>query len=151
MEVLIKIAQVILALSFLILIHELGHFLFARLFKIRVDKFYLFFDPWFSLVKFKPKNSHTEYGIGWLPFGGYCKISGMIDESMDKNQLKEDPKPWEFRSKPAWQRFFVMFGGVLFNMILAIILYRIDPFYMGGRIHSNRGRRLRDSLHVIGP
>lgn len=123
MEVLIKIAQVILALSFLILIHESGHFLFARLFKIRVDKFYLFFDPWFSLVKFKPKNSHTEYGIGWLPFGGYCKISGMIDESMDKDQLKEEPKPWEFRSKPAWQRFFVMFGGVLFNMILAIVLY----------------------------
>ncbi len=100
MEVLIKIAQVILALSFLILIHESGHFLFARLFKIRVDKFYLFFDPWFSLIK--PKNSHTECSIGWLPFGGYCKISGMIDESMDKNQLKEDPKPQEFRSKPAY-------------------------------------------------
>ncbi len=131
MEVLIKIAQVILALSFLILIHESGHFLFARLFKIRVDKFYLFFDPWFSLVKFKPKNSHTEYGIGWLPFGGYCKISGMVDESMDKNQLNEKPKPWEFRSKPAWQRFFVMFGGVLFNMILAIVLYGMILFNWG--------------------
>ncbi len=131
MEVLIKIAQVILALSFLILIHESGHFLFARLFKIRVDKFYLFFDPWFSLVKFKPKKSHTEYGIGWLPFGGYCKISGMIDESMDKDQLKEEPKPWEFRSKPAWQRFFVMFGGVLFNMILAIVLYGLILFTWG--------------------
>ena len=104
MEILVKIAQVILALSLLILIHELGHFLFARLFKIRVEKFYLFFDPWFSLVKYKPKHSHTEYGIGWLPFGGYCKISGMIDESMDKSALKEEPKPWEFRSKPAWQR-----------------------------------------------
>lgn len=131
MEVLIKIAQVILALSFLILVHELGHFLFARLFKIRVDKFYLFFNPWFSLVKFKPKNSHTEYGIGWLPFGGYCKISGMIDESLDKNQLKEDPKPWEFRSKPAWQRFFVMVGGVLFNMILAVVLYGLILFTWG--------------------
>ena len=131
MEVLIKIVQVILALSFLVLVHESGHFLFARLFKIRVDKFYLFFDPWFSLVKFKPKNSHTEYGIGWLPLGGYCKISGMIDESMDKNQMKEDPKPWEFRSKPAWQRFFVMFGGVLFNMILAIILYGLILFTWG--------------------
>lgn len=131
MEVLIKIVQVILALSFLVLVHELGHFLFARLFKIRVDKFYLFFDPWFSLVKFKPKNSHTEYGIGWLPLGGYCKISGMIDESMDKDQLKEDPKPWEFRSKPAWQRFFVMVGGVLFNMILAIILYGLILFTWG--------------------
>ena len=123
MEILVKIAQVILALSLLILIHELGHFLFARLFKIRVDKFYLFFDPWFSLIKYKPKNSHTEYGIGWLPFGGYCKISGMIDESMDKDSLKEEPKPWEFRSKPAWQRFFVMAGGVLFNIVLAVILY----------------------------
>ncbi len=131
MEVLIKIAQVILALSFLILIHELGHFLFARLFKIRVDKFYLFFDPWFSLVRFKPKNSHTEYGIGWLPFGGYCKISGMVDESMDKKQLKEEPKPWEFRSKPAWQRFCVMVGGVLFNMILAVILYGMILFTWG--------------------
>ena len=123
MEVLIKIAQVILALSFLILIHESGHFLFARLFKIRVDKFYLFFDPWFSLIKFKPKNSHTEYGIGWVPLGGYCKISGMIDESMDKEQIREEPKPWEFRSKPALQRFLVLFGEVFFNMILAVILY----------------------------
>lgn len=131
MEVLIKIAQVVLALSFLILVHELGHFFFARLFKIRVDKFYLFFNPWFSLVKFKPKNSHTEYGIGWLPLGGYCKISGMIDESLDKDHLKEEPKPWEFRSKPAWQRFFVMFGGVLFNIILAIILYGVILFTWG--------------------
>jgi regulator of sigma E protease len=131
METLIKIAQVILALSFLILIHELGHFLFARLFKIRVEKFYLFFDPWFSLVKFKPKNSHTEYGIGWLPFGGYCKISGMIDESLDKEQLKEEPKPWEFRSKPAWQRLFVMAGGVLFNILLAIILYGLILYTWG--------------------
>ncbi len=131
MEVLIKIAQVVLALSLLVLIHEFGHFLFARLFKIRVDKFYLFFDPWFSLFKFKPKNSDTEYGIGWLPLGGYCKISGMIDESMDKEQMKGEPKPWEFRSKPAWQRFLVMFGGVFFNVVLAVILYGLILFSWG--------------------
>ncbi len=123
METLIKIVQVILALSILILVHEFGHYFFARLFKIRVEKFYLFFDPWFSLVKYKPKNSETEYGIGWLPLGGYCKISGMIDESLDSETLKQEPKPWEFRSKPAWQRFFVMFGGVFFNFILAILIY----------------------------
>ena len=118
-----KILQVILALSILILIHELGHFAFAKMFKIRVEKFYLFFDAGFSLFKFKPKNSDTEYGIGWLPLGGYCKISGMIDESMDTESLKKEPQPWEFRSKPAWQRVLVMAGGVLFNFIFAIILY----------------------------
>ena len=123
MVVLIKILQLVLALSILVLIHEFGHFLFARIFKIRVEKFYLFFDPWFSLFKFKPKNSDTEYGIGWLPLGGYCKISGMIDESMDKEAMAKEPQPWEYRSKPAWQRFFVIFGGVLFNFILAIIIY----------------------------
>ncbi|MFA5849047.1 MAG: RIP metalloprotease RseP [Bacteroidales bacterium] len=123
MDIILKILQVIIALSILVLVHEFGHFFFARLFKIRVEKFYLFFDPWFSLFKHKPKGSDTEYGIGWLPLGGYCKISGMIDESMDKEALKEEPKPWEFRSKPAWQRFFVMFGGVFFNFILAIIIY----------------------------
>lgn len=131
MEIVIKIIQVILALSLLIIIHEFGHFFFARLFKIRVDKFYLFFDPWFSLFKFKPKGSDTEYGIGWLPLGGYCKISGMVDESMDTEQLKKEPQPWEFRSKPAWQRFFVMVGGVLFNVILAIILYGVILFAWG--------------------
>ena len=123
MVVLLKILQVILALSILILVHEFGHFIFAKLFKIRVEKFYLFFDAGFSLFKFKPKNSDTEYGIGWLPLGGYCKISGMIDESMDTEALKSEPKPWEFRSKPAWQRLLVMFGGVLFNFIFAIIVY----------------------------
>ncbi len=123
MVVLIKILQMILALSILVLIHEFGHFLFARIFKIRVEKFYLFFDPWFSIFKYKPKNSDTEYGIGWLPLGGYCKISGMIDESMDKEAMKQEPKPWEYRSKPAWQRFFVIFGGVLFNFILAVVIY----------------------------
>ncbi len=123
MVVLIKILQVILALSVLILVHELGHFCFAKLFRIRVDKFYLFFDAGFALFRFKPKNSDTEYGIGWLPLGGYCKISGMIDESLDTEALKSEPKPWEFRSKPAWQRLLVMAGGVLFNFIFAIIVY----------------------------
>lgn len=123
MEVLMKIVQLVLALSLLVLVHEFGHFLFAKIFGMKVDKFYLFFDPWFSVVKYKPKDSDTEYGIGWLPLGGYCKIAGMIDESMDKEALKKEPQPWEFRAKPAWQRFFVLFGGVLFNLILAIILY----------------------------
>lgn len=121
--VLMKILQVVMALGLLILIHEFGHFIFARLFKIRVEKFYLFFDAWFCLFKYKPKNSDTEYGIGWLPLGGYCKISGMIDESMDKEAMKQPPQPWEFRTKPAWQRLLVMFAGVLFNFILAIIIY----------------------------
>ena len=137
MVVLLKILQVVAALSLLVLVHEFGHFLFARLFKIRVEKFYLFFDPWFSIFKFKPKGSDTEYGIGWLPLGGYCKISGMIDESMDKEALKEDPKPWEFRSKPAWQRFFVMFGGVFFNFILAIIIYSSTLFSWGEEYLKN--------------
>jgi regulator of sigma E protease len=123
MDFLIKTVQVILALSILVLVHEMGHYLFARLFRIRVEKFYLFFNPGFSLFKYKPKNSDTEFGLGWLPLGGYCKISGMIDESMDKEALKKEPQPWEFRSKPAWQRFFVMFGGVLLNLFLAIIVY----------------------------
>ncbi len=124
MVVLIKTLQVILALSVLILFHELGHFTFAKLFGIRVEKFYLFFDAGGkALLRFKPKNSDTEYGIGWLPLGGYCKIAGMIDESMDTGQLKTEPKPWEMRSHPAWQRLLVMAGGVLFNFLLAIIIY----------------------------
>ena len=137
MEVLIKILQLILALSILVLIHEFGHFIFARIFKIRVEKFYLFFDPWFSLFKFKPKNSDTEYGIGWLPLGGYCKIAGMIDESMDKEAMAKEPQPWEYRSKPAWQRFFVIFGGVLFNFILAIIIYTGIMFAWGEQYIKN--------------
>lgn len=128
---LIKAIQLILSLSILVVIHEFGHFLFARLFKIRVEKFYLFFDPWFSLFKFKPKNSDTEYGVGWLPLGGYVKISGMIDESMDKETMAQAPKPWEFRSKPAWQRLLVMGGGVLFNFILAMFIYSMMLFAWG--------------------
>lgn len=121
MEVAIKVIQFFLSLSILIIIHELGHYLAARYFNTRVEKFYLFFNPWFSI--FKKKIGETEYGLGWLPLGGYVKISGMIDESMDKNQLKQEPKPWEFRSKPAWQRLIIMLGGVTFNIILAILIY----------------------------
>lgn len=176
MDILVKTLQVFLALSILVFVHELGHFLFARLFRIRVDKFYLFFNPHFSLVRCKKVNGkwqfkflsrnvpdkyqvvkdewgkvvkdsrgkptvqeiplselpandwrheedNTEYGFGWLPVGGYCKVSGMIDESMDTETLSKEPQPWEFRSKPPWKRFFVMFGGVLFNLIWAIVLY----------------------------
>jgi regulator of sigma E protease len=115
--------QLILSLSILIILHELGHFIPARLFKIRVEKFYLFFDPWFSLVKKKIKD--TEWGIGWLPFGGYVKIAGMIDESMDTEQMKQEPQSWEFRSKPAWQRLIVMTGGVIVNFIIGILLYSL--------------------------
>ncbi|MDR1881744.1 MAG: RIP metalloprotease RseP [Prevotella sp.] len=129
--ILIKALQLILSLSILVIIHEFGHFLFARFFKIRVEKFYLFFNPWFSLFKYKPKNGDTEYGIGWLPLGGYVKISGMIDESMDKAQMALPPQPWEFRSKPAWQRLFVMIGGVLFNFALAIIVFSMMLFLWG--------------------
>ncbi|MDR1682584.1 MAG: RIP metalloprotease RseP [Candidatus Symbiothrix sp.] len=124
MEVfLIKALQLILCLSILVIVHECGHFLFAKVFKVRVEKFYLFFNPWFSLFKFKPKNSETEYGLGWLPFGGYVKIAGMIDESMDKETLKQPAQPWEFRTKPAWQRLLIMVGGVLMNFLLAFFIY----------------------------
>lgn len=123
------IVQLILALAILVILHELGHFIPARLFKIRVEKFYLFFNPWFSLFKFK--KGETEYGIGWLPLGGFVKISGMIDESMDTEQMKLPPKPWEFRSKPAWQRLIVMLGGVFVNIILAIFLYAMVAWVWG--------------------
>ena len=116
-----KALQFILAFSILVTLHELGHFLTARLFKCRVEKFYLFFNPWFSL--WKKKIGETEYGIGWVPFGGYVKISGMIDESMDKEQMKLPPQPYEFRAKPAWQRLIIMIGGVIVNVILAIVLF----------------------------
>jgi len=129
MTVLIKILQFILSLSVIVIVHELGHFIFAKLFKTRVEKFYLFFDPWFSL--FKVKRGETEYGIGWLPLGGYVKISGMIDESMDKEAMKQPPKPYEFRSKPSWQRLLIMTGGVLFNFILALVIYVMVLFSWG--------------------
>jgi len=121
MEILIKIVQLLLSLSILVIFHELGHFITAKMFKTRVEKFYLFFNPWFSL--FKIKKGETEYGIGWLPLGGYVKIAGMIDESMDMEQMKQPPQPWEFRSKPAWQRLIIMLGGVTVNILLAIAIY----------------------------
>ena len=120
-----------LAISLLVLLHEGGHFFFSKLFGVRVEKFYLFFDPWFHLFEFKPKNSDTTYGVGWLPFGGYCKISGMIDESLDTEQMKKPAEPWEFRSKPAWQRLLIMIGGVLMNFVLALFLYAVCLFTWG--------------------
>ena len=120
-----------LAISLLVLLHEGGHFFFAKLFGVRVDKFYIFFDWKFSLFKFKPKNSDTEYGIGWLPLGGYCKIAGMIDESFDTEQMKQPVQDYEFRSKPAWQRLLIMIGGVLVNFLLALFIYSMILFYWG--------------------
>src|SRR5688572_12710670 len=125
----IKAGQLILSLSILVVLHELGHFLPAKLFKCRVEKFYLFFDPWFSI--FKKKIGDTVYGIGWLPLGGYVKISGMIDESMDKEQLKLPAQPWEFRSKPAWQRLIIMIGGVTVNLLLGFFIFAMILFTWG--------------------
>ena len=127
----VRALQLLMALSLLVLIHEFGHFIFARLFKVKVDKFYLFFDWKFSLFKWKPKNSDTEYGIGWIPLGGYCKIAGMIDESMDTEQLNKPAEPWEYRSKPAWQRLLIIVGGVMFNLILALFIYSMVLFTWG--------------------
>lgn len=121
MDILVKAGQLLLSLSILVIFHEFGHFAFAKLFKTRVEKFYLFFNPWFSL--FKTKVGETEYGVGWLPLGGYVKISGMIDESMDREQMKQPPQPWEFRTKKSWQRLLIMLGGVLVNFILAFLIY----------------------------
>ena len=121
MDVFVKIVQLLLSLSILVLFHEFGHFLFAKLFKTRVEKFYMFFNPWFSLFKFK--KGETEYGIGWLPLGGYVKIAGMIDESIDTAQMRKPAQPWEFRSKPAWQRLLIMLGGVMVNVVLAFLIY----------------------------
>ena len=129
MDILIKASQLILSLSILVILHELGHFIPAKLFKTRVEKFYLFFDPWFSLVK--KKIGDTEYGIGWLPLGGYVKISGMIDESMDKDQMKKPAEDWEFRAKPAWQRLIIMLGGVTVNLLLGIFIYSMILFTWG--------------------
>ncbi len=132
----IRLLQFLLAIGLLVLLHEGGHFFFAKLFGIRVEKFYLFFDPGIgkwdgSLFKFKPKKSDTQYGIGWLPLGGYCKIAGMIDESFDTEQMKQPEQAWEFRSKPAWQRLLVMIGGVLVNFLLALFIYSMILFYWG--------------------
>ncbi|MGB3076618.1 MAG: RIP metalloprotease RseP [Chitinophagales bacterium] len=129
MDILIKAGQLFLSLSILILLHELGHFMAARLFKTRVEKFYLFFNPWFEIFKFK--RGETEYGLGWLPLGGYVKIAGMIDESMDKEAMKLPAQPYEFRSKPAWQRLIIMLGGIIMNVLLGIFIYWMLLFFVG--------------------
>jgi len=135
MELFNQIFQLVLCLSILVILHEFGHYIPAKLFKTKVEKFYLFFDPWFSLVK--KKIGETEYGIGWLPFGGYVKIAGMVDESMDTEQLKKPAEPWEFRSKPAWQRLIIMLGGVTVNFFLAWIIYSCLSFFVGETYHDN--------------
>ena len=151
---LVKDLQLILSLSILVLVHEFGHFIFARIFKVRVEKFYLFFDPWFSIFKFKPKNSDTEYGVGWLPLGGYCKISGMIDESMDKEAMAQPPKPYEFRSKPAGQRLMIMVAGVLFNFLLALFIYSMVLFTWGDTFlplkNVKAGMDYSETFHNVG-
>lgn len=151
---LVKALQLILSLSILVLVHEFGHFIFARIFKVRVEKFYLFFDPWFSIFKFKPKNSDTEYGVGWLPLGGYCKISGMIDESMDKEAMAQPPKPYEFRSKPAGQRLMIMVVGVLFNFLLALFIYSMVLFTWGDTFlplkNVKAGMDYSETFHNVG-
>ncbi|MBL7883744.1 MAG: RIP metalloprotease RseP [Bacteroidia bacterium] len=148
MEVVIKIAQFILSLSILIVLHELGHFIPAKLFKTRVEKFYLFFDWKFSLFKFK--KGETEYGIGWLPLGGYVKIAGMIDESMDKEQMKLPPQPWEFRSKPAWQRLIVMVGGVTVNVILGVLIYAMVLFTWGEQYLPTKNVKYGVAVDTLG-
>lgn len=144
----LKAGQLLLSLSILVVLHEFGHYITARWFKCRVEKFYLFFDPWFSL--FKKKIGDTEYGVGWLPLGGYVKISGMIDESMDKDQMKLPPQPWEFRSKPAWQRLIIMLGGVTVNVILAFLIYAMILMIWGEKkVYNNSlkyGIDVQDSL-----
>ena len=151
---LVKALQLILSLSILVLVHEFGHFIFARIFKVRVEKFYLFFDPWFSIFKFKPKNSDTEYGVGWLPLGGYCKISGMIDESMDKEAMAQPPKPYEFRSKPAGQRLMIMVAGVLFNFLWALFIYSMVLFTWGDTFlplkNVKAGMDYSETFHNVG-
>ncbi len=145
MNVIIQICQLLLSLSILVILHESGHFLTAKLFKTRVEKFYLFFNPWFSL--FKIKKGDTEYGIGWVPLGGYVKISGMIDESLDKEQLKKPPQPYEFRSKPSWQRLLIMLGGVLVNLIVGIIIYSFVLLAWGEKYLPNKN--LTDGIWCI--
>ena len=150
----IRALQLIMALSLLVLIHEFGHFIFSRIFKVRVEKFYLFFDYKFSLFKWKPKNSDTEYGIGWLPLGGYCKISGMIDESMDVEQMKQPAQPYEFRAKPAYQRLLIMIGGVLFNFVLALFIYSMILFTWGESYYDVKkatyGMEFNENAKAIG-
>ena len=135
MDILIKVIQLFLCFTLLVGIHELGHFLMARVFGIRVEKFYIFFDPWFSLFKFK--RGGTEYGVGWLPLGGYVKIAGMIDESLDTEQMKQPVRPDEFRAKPAWQRFLVMIAGIVMNILLAVAIYCGICYTWGEKYFAN--------------
>jgi len=149
----LQAGYLIFSLSILVILHEFGHYITAKWFKCRVEKFYLFFDPWFSLVK--KKIGETEYGIGWLPLGGYVKISGMVDESMDKEQMKQPPQPWEFRSKPAWQRLIIMLGGVTMNVLFAFFLYAMILYKWGDTklpmANVKNGVWVTDSLmHDIG-
>lgn len=150
----IRLLQFMLAISILVLLHEGGHFFFAKLFGVRVEKFYLFFDPWFHLFEFKPKKSDTTYGVGWLPLGGYCKISGMIDESFDTEQMKQPAQPWEFRSKPAWQRLLIMVGGVLVNFLLALFIYSMVLYTWGDSYYRldkmTMGMKFNDAAKKIG-
>ncbi|MBI9055097.1 MAG: RIP metalloprotease RseP [Bacteroidales bacterium] len=135
MEILIKTGQFLLSISILVVLHEFGHFAFAKLFKTRVEKFYLFFNPWFSLFKFK--KGETEYGMGWIPLGGYVKISGMIDESMDKEQMKQPAQPYEFRAKKSWQRLLIMLGGVMVNFVTALVIYSAVLYTWGDQYLPN--------------
>ena len=151
---LIRALQLILCFSILIFLHEGGHFLAAKLFKVRVEKFCLFFDPWFTPFKFKPKRSQTEYCLGWLPLGGYVKIAGMIDESMDTEQMKRPPQPWEFRTKPAWQRLIIMVAGVVVNFLLALFIYSM-VLYVWGETYTpvenmKYGMAFNDDAHRLG-
>lgn len=145
MDILIKAAQLVLSLSILVVLHEFGHYIPARIFKTRVEKFYLFFNPWFSL--FKKKVGDTEWGIGWLPLGGYVKIAGMVDESMDKEQLAQPAQPWEFRSKPAWQRLIIMIGGVTVNLLLGIVIYIFIMFTYGEEKIYSKDLKAGMSIH----
>lgn len=151
---LIRLLQFMLAISILVLLHEGGHFFFAKLFGVRVEKFYLFFDPWFHLFEFNPKKSDTTYGVGWLPLGGYCKIAGMIDESFDTEQMKKPAQPWEFRSKPAWQRLLIMVGGVLVNFLLALFIYSMVLYTWGDSYYRldkmTMGMKFNDAAKKIG-
>ncbi len=151
---LIRLLQFVLAISLLVLLHEGGHFAFAKLFGVRVEKFYLFFDPWFHLIEIKPKNSPTAYGVGWLPLGGYCKIAGMIDESFDTKQMSQPVQHYEFRAKPAWQRLLIMVGGVLVNFIVALVIYSMVLFTWGEKYYSvpdmTHGMQFNSQGHEVG-
>ena len=147
MDIVIQITQFIMSLSLLIILHELGHFIPAKIFKTKVEKFYLFFDWPFSLIK--KKFGETEYGIGLLPLGGYVKIAGMIDESMDKEQLKKEPEDWEFRSKPTWQRLIIMVGGVTVNLFLGFLIYIMILFVWGSGYISND--KIEYGAHLSNP